>query len=182
MRSPWRTNCSRPSPARTAGNAILLLDEADVYVAARGSDMQQNAIVGVFLRVLEYYQGVLFMTTNRADLVDDAIVSRCVARIDYQVPTKEEQARIWRILAETAGVKLTQGLVDAIGERYPGLSGRDVKQLLKLSSMVARARGEQEVTLEAVEFAKKFKPSTTGLGAPPAQDFSGRSRRPPGHR
>src|SRR4029077_12394612 len=29
-------------------NAILLLDEADVYVSKRGSDLMQNAIVGVF--------------------------------------------------------------------------------------------------------------------------------------
>jgi hypothetical protein len=44
--------------------AILLIDEADVYVRSRGNDIEQNAIVGVFLRVLEYYRGVLFMTTN----------------------------------------------------------------------------------------------------------------------
>src|SRR6185295_19284784 len=38
--------------------AILLIDEADVYVRERGDDIQQNAIVGVFLRVLEYYRGI----------------------------------------------------------------------------------------------------------------------------
>ena len=70
-------------------NAILLLDEADVYIHRRGSDIQQNAIVGVFLRVLEYYSGVMFLTTNRAELVDDAIASRCLARIDYQSVTLE---------------------------------------------------------------------------------------------
>ena len=48
--------------------AILLIDEADVYIHERGDDIQQNAIVGVFLRVLEYYRGVLFMTSNRATI------------------------------------------------------------------------------------------------------------------
>jgi AAA+ superfamily predicted ATPase len=47
--------------------ALLLIDEADVYVRARENDIQQNAIVGVFLRVLEYYRGILFLTSNRAD-------------------------------------------------------------------------------------------------------------------
>ncbi|MGH6691328.1 MAG: AAA family ATPase, partial [Gammaproteobacteria bacterium] len=78
-------------------NAILLLDEADVYVAERGTDLEQNAIVGVFLRVLEYYKGVLFLTTNRADLVDDAVASRCIAKIPYGVPVPAQQARIWRV-------------------------------------------------------------------------------------
>ena len=50
--------------------AILLIDEADVYVHERGQDIQQNAIVGVFLRVLEYYRGVLFLTSNRATVID----------------------------------------------------------------------------------------------------------------
>lgn len=35
-------------------NAVLLLDEADVYITKRGSSLQHNAIVGVFLRILEY--------------------------------------------------------------------------------------------------------------------------------
>ncbi len=141
-------------------NAILLLDESDVYVRARGTDIQQNAIVGVFLRVLEYYSGVLFLTTNRADEVDDAILSRCMARIDYGLPTVEEQARIWNILAETSGIKLAPGLVSTISTKYPNLSGRDVKQLLKLSSMVSASEGHEEVTVEVVERVKRFKPST----------------------
>lgn len=161
-------------------NAILLIDEADVYVAARGHDLQQNAIVGVFLRVLEYYQGVLFMTTNRADLVDDAILSRCVARIDYGPPTPADQARIWRILSETSGVNLAPTAVTEIVTRYPRLSGRDVKQLLKLSHMIAKSRGESEITAATIEFAKKFKP-TIGDGKadknePEAEGAAGRGK------
>lgn len=140
-------------------DAILLLDEADVYVAARGNDLRQNAIVGVFLRVLEYYSGVLFMTTNRSDLVDDAITSRCLARIDYAVPTREDQARIWNVLAKLSGIALAPGLVDDITRKYPVLSGRDVKQLLKLASKVMASRGESKLTLKTVEFVKRFKPT-----------------------
>jgi hypothetical protein len=146
-------------------NAILLLDEADVYVAARGHDLQQNAIVGVFLRVLEYYHGVLFLTTNRADLVDDAISSRCVARLDYGIPSQADQAKIWRILADVAGLSMTTKTISEIVIRYPLLSGRDVKQLLKLASLVTRSKGETEITTATVEFVKRFKPSN-GDGRP----------------
>jgi replication-associated recombination protein RarA len=140
-------------------NAILLLDEADVYIAARGNDIKQNAIVGVFLRVLEYYGGILFLTTNRSDLVDDAIASRCIARIDYTVPTPSDQHKIWRVLADTAEIPLAEAVIKAVVARFPHLSGRDVKNLLKLARMVSESR-KQPIDLAMLEFVKRFKPTT----------------------
>lgn len=56
--------------------AILLLDEADVFLAQRTvSDIERNSIVSVFLRELEYYQGVLLLTTNQAEIIDEAFQS-----------------------------------------------------------------------------------------------------------
>ncbi|OQV08643.1 hypothetical protein CLAIMM_12881 isoform 3 [Cladophialophora immunda] len=50
---------------------ILLLDEADVFLAERRhQDFTRNGLVAVFLRVLEYYAGILFLTTNRCVLSD----------------------------------------------------------------------------------------------------------------
>lgn len=138
--------------------AILLLDEADVYVTKRGQDLQQNAIVGVFLRVLEYYKGVMFLTTNRADLVDDAIASRCLARIDYQAPGIALQKRIWRVLADTAGIELSDAVIDNTATRYPDLTGRDVKNLLKLAKLVSDSRGGG-ISGQTIDFVKRFKPT-----------------------
>ena len=40
---------------------VMLLDEADVFLQSRDkTDMRRNAVVSVFLRVLEYYSGILF--------------------------------------------------------------------------------------------------------------------------
>ena len=139
-------------------NAIMLLDEADVYVHTRGNDLQQNAIVGVFLRVLEYYKGVLFLTTNRSDLVDDAIASRCVARIDYKAPIPEDQRAIWKVLCSTAGITIEQSVIDAVVARYPDLTGRDVKNLLKLAKLVSDSR-DCDITLDVLRFVKRFKPT-----------------------
>lgn len=137
-------------------NAILLLDEADVYVRARGDDLMQNAIVGVFLRVLEYYRGVMFMTTNRPDLVDDAIMSRCLAQLHYEIP--EDQAGIWRILSDVLGAKLSDRELVAIVKDLGQMSGRDVKHLLKLAILIGEARGEK-VSPKLVKFVKRFKPT-----------------------
>lgn len=149
-------------------NAIALLDEADVYVMARGEDLQQNAIVGVFLRVLEYYSGTLFLTTNRSDKVDDAIASRCIARIDYEIPSPEDQRRLWRILADTAEVGIADTVIEGI-LKTPGLdnlSGRDIKNLIKLARAVSQAKGEP-ITVEMVAFVKRFKPTTGTHGPKP---------------
>jgi hypothetical protein len=47
-------------------NAILLLDEADVFLEQRSPDnLTRNGLVSVFLRKLEYYEGIMFLMTNR---------------------------------------------------------------------------------------------------------------------
>jgi hypothetical protein len=59
--------------------AVLLFDEADVFLEARDttkSDIHRNTIVSVLLRVLEYYNGILFLTTNRLMSFDIAVQSR----------------------------------------------------------------------------------------------------------
>lgn len=116
--------------------AVTLLDEADVYIHHRGNDLEQNAIVGVFLRVLEYQTGVLFLTTNRGELVDDAILSRCTVRIPYGIPTPEDQKRIWKGLAQTNSVELSDIIIYTIVNKHNDLSGRDIKNLFKLCVMV----------------------------------------------
>lgn len=139
-------------------NAILLLDEADVYVAPRANDLTQNAIVGVFLRVLEYYKGVLFMTSNRPDLVDDAIASRCIARLTYAVPSVADQERIWAIQATQNDITLGPKEIHKIAVEHPELSGRDVKNLLKLAILVSRAQ-KKPINAALINYVKRFKPT-----------------------
>lgn len=47
---------------------VLLLDESDVFLEEREkTDLQRNALVSVFLRALEYYEGILILTSNRGE-------------------------------------------------------------------------------------------------------------------
>jgi len=135
--------------------AILLIDESDVYVHERGSDVEQNAIVGVFLRVLEYYSGVLFMTTNRETKIDDAILSRATAKIVYEMPSEEDQERLWRILADESQIKITDEIIKKIVHDHPSLSGRDIKNLLKLGGIIAKKKGT-EVTPDLIDHLQQF--------------------------
>ena len=137
-------------------SAILLIDESDVYIHERGDDIDQNAIVGVFLRVLEYYRGVLFMTTNRGTLVDDAIISRLTARFRYTAPSKEDQTQLWRILADQNAIKLSDAEIAKIVKGTSNLSGRDIKNLLKLA-FVAEIKSGKPITAETVARVSKFR-------------------------
>ncbi|MBN3753650.1 AAA family ATPase [Paraburkholderia sp. Tr-20389] len=124
----------------TRWDAILLLDEADVYIRRRDNDLEHNAIVAEFLRTLEYFNGLLFMTTNRIDDVDDAILSRCIAKIHYETPPKADAIRLWRLLADQLGADLDDDLIEALTNAWPHSSGRDIKELLKLTTRYCRAK------------------------------------------
>lgn len=141
-------------------NAVMLLDEADVYVHKRGDDLAQNAIVGVFLRVLEYHSSILFMTTNRSKDVDDAIASRCIARIDYGYPDATDQTKIWEVLAGGSNIGLSIHTIRQIVKAHPKLSGRDVKNLLKLAQLVSNVEGKP-ITAETVTYVSQFKPTNS---------------------
>ncbi|RMJ18392.1 hypothetical protein CDV36_001928 [Fusarium kuroshium] len=72
---------------------ILLLDEADVFLSRRDwRDTNHNALVSVFLRQLEYYSGILILTTNRVGVLDEAFKSRIHVSLAY--PTIELKATL----------------------------------------------------------------------------------------
>jgi SpoVK/Ycf46/Vps4 family AAA+-type ATPase len=112
--------------------AVMLIDEADVYIKRRDDDMTMNAVVGVFLRVLEYFNGLLFLTTNRIDDIDEAVVSRCIALIKYSPPDAGARRRIWGVMAEQFGLDAPPAMLDALVDAFPAASGRDIKGLSKL--------------------------------------------------
>jgi SpoVK/Ycf46/Vps4 family AAA+-type ATPase len=132
-------------------DCVLLLDEADVYIRRRDNDLQHNAIVAEFLRTLEYFTGLLFMTTNRVGDIDDAILSRCIAVIAYEPPGPEDAHRLWSTLATQFGVDLDATVIDQLVVDYAGASGRDIKELLKLTAKYCRRKG---VPLTADAFAQ----------------------------
>ncbi|KAF4628427.1 hypothetical protein G7Y89_g9723 [Cudoniella acicularis] len=76
-------------------DCILLLDEADVFLTQRDrTDVERNALVSVFLRVLEYYSGILFLTTNRVGALDEAFRSRVHISLYYRDLTCDDTVAI----------------------------------------------------------------------------------------
>lgn len=134
--------------------AILLLDEADIFLEQRTSnDVHRNAMVAIFLRLLEYYQGILFLTSNRADEIDEAFLSRIDLWLKYSPLTERTRSEIWKSLLERANLTVSPAtLIDLA--TYP-LNGREIKNKLKMAQRLAAVRGvelDESLLHEVVSF------------------------------
>ena len=111
--------------------AILLIDEADVFLAKRtATDIERNAFVSIFLRTLEYYQGIIILTTNRHDDFDDAFESRIHISIHYDLPDTQQRKIIWRNLFNKwqDPKHFDDEMIGQLAERYE-TNGRVIKNL-----------------------------------------------------
>jgi SpoVK/Ycf46/Vps4 family AAA+-type ATPase len=121
-----------------AWDCIVLFDEADVFIQKRGDSLEKNALVGVFLQILEYCNTTVFMTTNREHDIDDAIVSRCDALINFGMPDESQRKTLWLRHAEIAGVKLPDGIVNSLSKEFR-VTGRTIKKCVALAKRIADA-------------------------------------------
>ena len=137
-------------------DCVLLLDEADVFVVQRGNNIEQNAIVAEFLRTLEYFDGLLFMTTNRPGDIDEAIISRCAAIIDYVPPNPDDAAAIWMVMSHQYGVGISKKVIASLVSLFPEIAPRDIKMLFRLALRVSAAHKEP-LTLETFRRCAMFR-------------------------
>jgi uncharacterized protein DUF7025/ATPase family protein associated with various cellular activities (AAA) len=123
--------------------AVLLLDEADVFLEKRQhQDVHRNALVSIFLRLLEYFQGILFLTTNRVETFDEAFQSRIHIALKYSELGVRAKKDIWKSFISMvrqgggAADQLTNGDYDELARH--NLNGRQVcLQFLGLLSSFA---------------------------------------------
>jgi SpoVK/Ycf46/Vps4 family AAA+-type ATPase len=97
--SPERIESILSDGFKTASSwgAVLLIDEADVFMERRSTnDLNRNVLVAGFLRALEFYDGILFLTTNRVGAFDDAFISRIHVKLYYPEFTDSERQRVWQ--------------------------------------------------------------------------------------
>jgi ATP-dependent 26S proteasome regulatory subunit len=129
-------------------NAILLLDEADVFLEARSAhDLKRNQIVSIFLRTLEYYEGILFMTTNRVNNIDEAFQSRIHVSLEYPNLNDVSRRQIWTNIANTREHAFSETDFDELAT--VDLNGRQIKNVLKTAHLLA-SRRKAKLNREAV--------------------------------
>lgn len=127
-------------------NAVLLLDEADIFLVKRDVDnIERNAIVGTFLKFLDGFDGTLFLTTNRVDVIDPAFASRITARVHYEALDNAARFKIWQRMADAAKLKIKQETLEDLSEHK--FNGRQIRNLVRLAKMYHR---DKDLALEDI--------------------------------
>jgi len=118
-------------------NAVLLFDEADIFLSERvSSDLERSAIVGIFLRLLDYYEGTFFLTTNRGESIDKAFKSRVTLYLNYPELIPETRKTIWQSMLASAGIEVTEDDTswDLVSEAV--LNGRQIRNQVRLLKLM----------------------------------------------
>ncbi|KAL3960026.1 hypothetical protein ACCO45_005143 [Purpureocillium lilacinum] len=161
--------------------AVLLIDEADVFLERRSlHDLQRNGLVSIFLRTLEYYSGILFMTTNRVRTFDDAFKSRIHVPLKYGELPAESRAKIWRnFLSGVGGTNCSANgqdgasVYDSIGDSgiaalaEAPLNGRQIKNVVRTAKSLAshkRRKLDLDQLQQVMEIQMAFERDLDGEG------------------
>ena len=100
------------------------------WILALDDFYYDNGLVSVFLRKLEYYKGILFLTTNRVAQFDEAILSRIHLLLRYEDLTRVARRQVWRnFLSRVATSSLIEKELEELA--ISPLNGRQVSYLTK---------------------------------------------------
>ncbi|KAI8630749.1 P-loop containing nucleoside triphosphate hydrolase protein [Xylariaceae sp. FL1651] len=130
----------------TKWNAVLLIDEADVFLEKRSShDLARNSLVSIFLRTLEYFSGVLFLTTNRINSFDLAFQSRIHLALKYRGLDANSREKLWRLfLKKTSDFKDEDWPQEVMKELAAAkINGRQIKNTVRTAHALALAEKEK---------------------------------------
>ncbi|KAL7629136.1 hypothetical protein AAE478_000655 [Parahypoxylon ruwenzoriense] len=129
----------------TIWQAVVLLDEADVFLEARKDigNSARNALVAVFLRELEYFGGIVFLTTNRVNSFDIAMKSRIHLSLSYTPPEAEVRRRIWlqclsAVPPDAREIDVAKTLDFLVASK---LNGREIANAVNTAKTLARFDG-----------------------------------------
>ncbi|KAL8806362.1 MAG: hypothetical protein Q9182_001392 [Xanthomendoza sp. 2 TL-2023] len=132
--------------------AVLLLDEADIYLEQRiTQDLKRN----IFLRAMEYYQGILFLTTNRVGTFDDAFISRIHVVLRYKDFTPEDRIKIWdnffnKLEAERSDIYVSRRTIEYATQSSDMVSvkwnGREIRNAFQTAVALAEFEAKSQTT------------------------------------
>ncbi|KAF4977289.1 hypothetical protein FZEAL_6177 [Fusarium zealandicum] len=158
---------------------ICLGDEADVFLEQRTfTDLERNALVPVFLHVLEYYEGILILTSNRVGTFDEAFKPRIQLSLQYDALDKPQRRKIWKnsfdrlndlqmknikiepVETRKRKLEMSQGIdfddikchLGEIAEEK--MNGREIRNLITTARQLAKFRNEN-MSLKQLEEVMK---------------------------
>ena len=121
--------------------AVLLIDECDMYLERRNDESPaRNHVVSRFLRELEYYPSLLFLTTNRERVLDPAVYSRIHLTINYPALDFDSRLQIWKtFLGREEGHTVAEDELEVLAGLE--MNGRRIKNVTKTARIMAKRKG-----------------------------------------
>ncbi|GAA6037982.1 hypothetical protein JCM8097_009524 [Rhodosporidiobolus ruineniae] len=150
----------------TTWSAVLLIDEADIFLTKRDAQhLERNALVGIFLRLLEYFTGVLILTTNSIERFDEAFLSRFAVVLRFDELDAASRRTLWErfLLKATSSANLSAFDLDRLASHR--LNGRDIKHAVQTAQAVALVEQEQLGMAHLQEVLLVAKSGWTGQAA-----------------
>ena len=81
---------------------------------------------------MDYFRGMMFFTTNRSEVIDDAVLSRITLNIKYPDLTDDVRKLIWKSKLESAGL-----YIDSMDELIKiNLNGRQIRNMVRLGKII----------------------------------------------
>lgn len=152
--SELEKNLSRILEIANSWNSVILLDEADIFMEKRtANDVNRNAMVSIFLRLLERHQGVLFLTTNRVESIDEAFRSRISIIIPYENLTEESRKKIWTNLFSITNINIPEDGIKFLSEF--NINGRQIKNAIRMAQCISKDNNE-DVNIHTITKAIRY--------------------------
>jgi hypothetical protein len=136
--------------AAEQSDVVLLFDEADALLGKRSEvsdahDRYANIEVAYLLQRLERYHGLVVMTTNLAQNIDDAFQRRVHVGIQFPMPGVRERRAIWRMSIPKAAPAEDLDL-EALARDFE-LSGGSIRNAALAAAFIAADEG-CDITME----------------------------------
>ncbi len=138
------------------GGVALLFDEADSLFARRTEvkssvDRYANLEVNFLLQKMEEYSGVVILTTNFADSIDEAFKRRIRFHAQFPMPNQEEREQLWTAMIPPKAPIHDEVAFDLLAKAYE-FSGGEIKNAVLRAAFYAAVE-DSPLTLELLDRA-----------------------------
>lgn len=142
---------------------MVLIDEADVFMSRRTDyNIDYNACVSVFLRLIENYTGILFLTTNKEHVkIDNAFDSRIHIRLHYHELDADGRGKVW----SEALTRYKINDIDINAIKVHKLNNREIANIVQLAYVAVGGDETKVTTQKILDFI------TLRLSFDPSEDY-----------
>ena len=145
-------NIRRVFEAAKSTNSILFFDEADAILSRRvtnmsnATDVSVNQTRSVMLMLMNEFQDFIIFATNFIENFDPAFMRRISMHVEFPLPDLDCRKKLWQMYVPQ---KMPTNVdFDEIAEKFDGISGSDISNVVLNAAFKAARRKFKSVSKE----------------------------------